>query len=107
MFTVICLMLSGAVVGFLLRRWRMPFVSRVVTALVWVLLFLLGVEVGGNPRVVLVWVLLFLLGVEVGGNPRVVGSLATLGVEALVLALAGVAGCAVACKIIFKDKNAR
>ncbi len=87
MFTVICLMLSGVVVGFLLRRWRMLFVSRIVTALVWVLLFLLGVEVGGNPRVV--------------------GSLATLGVEALVLALAGVAGCAVACKILFKDKNAR
>ena len=83
MFTVICLMLSGVVVGFLLRRWRMPFVSRVVTALVWVLLFLLGVEVGGNPRVV--------------------GSLGSLGVEALVLAAAGAFGCAVLCKILFRN----
>ena len=44
---------------------------------------------------VLIWLLLFLLGVEAGSNPRIVGSITTLGLEALLLAVAGIAGSAV------------
>ena len=44
---------------------------------------------------VLIWLLLFLLGVEAGSNPRIVGSITTLGLEALLLAFAGIAGSAV------------
>ena len=36
----------------------------------------------------LIWILLFLLGVEVGNNDRVISALPTLGVEALVLSVA-------------------
>ena len=43
---------------------------------------------------VLIWLLLFLLGVEVGGNERIVNGIATLGLEALLLAVAGCAGSA-------------
>ena len=40
----------------------------------------------------LIWVLLFLLGVEVGNNDRVISALPTLGVEALVLSVAATLG---------------
>ena len=43
----------------------------------------------------LIWLLLFLLGVEVGENPRIIQGIANLGVEALVLGVAGIAGSAV------------
>lgn len=82
MFTVMLFMIAGVSLGIALRRRRLPRISAIVT--------------------VLVWLLLFLLGVEVGGNPRVVGSLGSLGVEALVLAVAGALGCAVLCKVLFR-----
>ena len=40
----------------------------------------------------LIWVLLFLLGVEVGNNDRVISALPTLGVEALMLSVAATLG---------------
>lgn len=83
MFTVMLFMIAGLCLGLALRKKRLPRISAVVTLLVWGLLFLLGVEVGGNPRVV--------------------GSLGSLGVEALVLAAAGAFGCAVLCKILFRN----
>ena len=75
MFTVISVMIVGLCVGLLLRHRRLVFVPRVIT--------------------VLIWLLLFLLGVEVGGNSDVINSLGSLGVEAFVLAVAGVCGGAV------------
>ena len=72
MFTVITCMLGGMLLGFLLRRQPMPWVQRVIT--------------------VLIWLLLFLLGIEVGSNRRIVEGLATLGLEAVLLSLAGLAG---------------
>lgn len=72
MFTVILLMLSGIAAGFLLRRRRLGGVRRVIT--------------------VLIWVLLFLLGVEVGSNERIIRGLHTLGLEALAIAGASTLG---------------
>lgn len=72
MFTVISLMLAGIAAGFLLRRRKTGAVRRIVT--------------------VLIWALLFLLGVEVGGNERIVRSLHTLGLEALAIATASTLG---------------
>ena len=69
MFTVILVMLSGMLLGRLLRNRRMAFLPRVVMFLIWVLLFLLGVEVGANPEII--------------------RNLKSLGVEAFVLAVAG------------------
>lgn len=65
-------MLSGMLVGWLLRRHRLMFLSRVVMFLIWVLLFLLGVEVGANPDII--------------------RNIKSLGVEALALAFAGTLG---------------
>ena len=75
MFTVILVMLSGMLLGCLLRNRRMTFLPRVVMFLIWVLLFLLGVEVGANPEII--------------------RNLKSLGVEAFVLAVAGTLGSAV------------
>ena len=68
MFTVIGLMLGGMAIGFLLRRQEFSWINKVITSLIWVLLFLLGVEVGGNRQIV--------------------EGLATLGVEAFTITLA-------------------
>ena len=75
MLWVVAIMLCGMGAGWLLGgRW-----SKAV----------------GRAINVLIWLLLFLLGVEVGGNKRIVEGIATLGLEALLLALAGCAGSAV------------
>lgn len=65
-------MLSGIAVGFLLRNRNTKHLSSVTT--------------------VLIWLLLFLLGIEVGGNPRIVSGMQTLGVEALLLTIGGSIG---------------
>ena len=52
MLTVVGLMLLGVLSGYLLRNRNMKWVSRVVMALIWVLLFLLGTEVGANDKIV-------------------------------------------------------
>ena len=54
----------------------------------------------------LIWLLLFLLGIEVGSNERIVRSLPTLGVEALLLSSAATLGCCVlACMLWRVSKN--
>ncbi len=72
MFIVIGIMLSGILVGYLLRAKRLNEIHKVITLLIWLLLFLLGNEAGGNEAIV--------------------KGLHTLGVEALVITIAAVAG---------------
>ena len=72
MLKVVAIMLSGMAVGFLLRKRRLRVVPHLVT--------------------VLIWALLFFLGVEVGENPQVINGISSLGLEALWLSLAGIAG---------------
>ncbi len=72
MLKVVAIMLSGMAVGFLMRKRRLKVVPHAVT--------------------VFIWALLFLLGVEVGTNPQVIEGITSLGLEALWLSLAGVAG---------------
>ena len=83
MFTVISLMLLGIAAGWILRRRRMGFVRPLVTCLIWLLLFLLGVEVGGNERII--------------------RGLHTLGLEALLVAVAATLGSALAAQAWWKD----
>ena len=66
------IMLCGIGTGYLLRNKKMSFIGRIITSLIWVLLFLLGIEVGANPRIV--------------------NGLQTLGLEAIVLTIAGSLG---------------
>ncbi len=72
MFTVIGIMLIGIGLGFLLRNHRLSWMKHIITALIWLLLFLLGIEVGGNRRIV--------------------EGIMNLGIEALLITLFCVAG---------------
>ena len=72
MLKIVAIMLSGMAVGFLLRKRRLRVVPHMVT--------------------VLIWLLLFFLGVEVGENPQVINGISRLGIEALWLSLAGLLG---------------
>lgn len=54
----------------------------------------------------LIWLLLFLLGIEVGSNEMIVRSLPTLGVEALLLSTAATLGCCVLAWVLWRvSKN--
>lgn len=52
MFVVIGIMFLGIGLGLALRRYRMGWLSRVITLFIWALLFLLGVSVGGNSAII-------------------------------------------------------
>ena len=72
MLKIVMIMLCGIGTGYLLRNRKMSFIGRVITALIWVLLFLLGIEVGSNPHIV--------------------NGIQTLGIEALLLTVGGAIG---------------
>ena len=72
MFTVIGIMFIGIGIGYLLRQKALPWINRAITFLIWLLLFLLGIEVGQNERII--------------------RSLPTLGMEAFVIAIVCVLG---------------
>lgn len=72
MLTLFAVIIGGIVTGRLLIGWRLVFVQRIIT--------------------VVIWALLFLLGVEVGADPAVVGGLATLGAAAFAIFACSVAG---------------
>ena len=75
MLKIVMIMLCGIGMGYLLRNRKMSFIGRGITALIWVLLFLLGIEVGANQHIV--------------------NGLQTLGLEAIVLTIAGSLGSAI------------
>lgn len=52
MLTIFAVIVGGIITGRLLSCWRLVFVTRIITAIIWVLLFLLGLEVGSDEAVV-------------------------------------------------------
>lgn len=52
MFTIIGLMLTGMLLGYLLRKRSLHKIHTVITVLIWALLFILGIEVGGNEQII-------------------------------------------------------
>lgn len=69
---IISLMLTGICIGYIFRQHNLKFIQQIVTTLIWILLFLLGTEVGHNEAII--------------------KGLHTIGLQALLLTLAGVAG---------------
>ena len=82
MLKIVAIMISGMAVGVLMRKRRLRVAPQAVT--------------------VLIWALLFLLGVEVGTNRQVIEGIATLGLEALWLSLAGIVGTVLAAWVLWK-----
>ena len=74
MFIIVGIMLLGVLVGYLLRTKKLSWIQLLITFFIWLLLFLLGVDVGGNPAIVT--------------------NLHTLGVEAIYITIGAVLGSA-------------
>lgn len=75
-------MLAGMLAGYVLRRKRLALIQPAIT--------------------VLIWALLYLLGVEVGGNEAIINSLHTLGMEAAVMTIGGTLGSVTAALLLWK-----
>lgn len=76
---------GGVIAGYLLRRWR----------LIWT----------GKVTMSLIWLLLFLLGVEVGCNRMLIRSLPTLGAEALLVAVMCASGSCLMAMLLWRLVN--
>ena len=87
MFTVIGIMFLGIGLGYTLRRQSLSWINKAITGLIWLLLFLLGIEVGHNEQII--------------------RSLPTLGMEAFVIALVCVLGSCLAAWGLWKYVNGR
>lgn len=82
MLKIVGIMLSGVLVGYLLRNRNLSFISKGIMAAIWLLLFLLGVAVGGNEAIL--------------------GSLDTIGLQALLLSVGGVGGSVVCAWMVYR-----
>lgn len=82
MFTIIGLMLTGMLVGYLLRKQNLRKIHQVIT--------------------VLIWLLLFILGIEMGSNEQIIKGLHTIGLEAVILTLGGTLGSVIAAWALWK-----
>lgn len=78
-------MVLGGVFGFLLRKKEFRNISKII--------------------IVLIWFLLFILGLEVGGNPQIISGLTDIGIEALIITVAAVLGSAVGALLLWKHIN--
>lgn len=92
MFTVIGIMFGGIAVGYLLRKFAL-------------------LQKMGKPISYTILLLLFLLGISVGANEAIIDNLATLGGQALLIAVAGTAGSVLAAwgvyTLFFKERSRR
>ena len=90
-FIIITFMISGVAIGYFLRKKNLGFVHKFITLLIWMLLFLLGTEVGNNEKII--------------------NGLHTIGIEALIITLAGIIGSVllswVLWLVVSKKKNQR
>ena len=83
MFIVIGIMFCGIVLGYLFRKKAM-------------------LQKLGKPISYTIFLLLFLLGISVGGNSEIINNLPSLGSQALLLAFAGTFGSVLAAWIVYK-----
>ena len=91
MFTIIGLMLTGILLGYLLRKRDLKKIHQIITQLIWLLLFILGIEVGSNEQII--------------------KGLHTIGLEAVILTLGGTLGSVIAAwalwRALYKRKGGR
>lgn len=85
MISVILLMFGGIFLGYLFRQKQLKGISRIITFLVWILLFILGINVGKNEKII--------------------NGLHTLGLEALILSIGGILGSIILSKILWNYLN--
>lgn len=82
MFIVIACMIVGIAVGYLLRNRNINLILRFT--------------------ITFIWLLLFLLGLEIGSNNNIISQLGSLGMEAFLIASAATLGSIVAAKLLWR-----
>lgn len=82
MFVVIGFMFAGMLFGYLFKNKQVTWIGKLIT--------------------VLIWLLLFLLGVDVGGNQMIINGLFTIGVDALIITVGAVLGSVVGACLLWK-----
>lgn len=82
MLKIVCIMLGGVVVGYLLRNKKLGWVSGCI--------------------MVAIWILLFLLGIAVGNNDDILNHLDTIGFEALIISTGAVGGSVVLAWVVYR-----
>lgn len=83
MFIVIAMMFCGIALGYVMRHHRFTHIGRIT--------------------IFFIWVLLFVLGVEVGSNTKIINSLHTLGIEALFIAVMSTMGSVIVAMLLWKS----
>ena len=83
MFTVLLIMFGGVALGYLFRR------KAILQKL-------------SKPINYTIYLLLFFLGISVGGNKEIISNLPSLGSQALLLAFAGTSGSVLAAWIVYR-----
>lgn len=83
MFKIIGIILVGIVLGIIFR-------SRIASKSV------------SKIMMIIIYLLLLLLGIAVGANENIMNNLHTIGLKALIIAVSGVLGSAIAASIIYK-----
>lgn len=78
-------MLTGMGLGYIFRKHQADYIHKIITLLVWALLFLLGVEAGGNEEVI--------------------QGVFTIGQEALIITIAALLGSVVAAWALWRFVN--
>ena len=81
MYIVLLFMFAGIIGGYLFRKMKFRFMNGLILTLIWVLLFLLGLEVGMNETVV--------------------RKFASLGLEAAIIAIAATLGSVIGAKLLW------
>lgn len=82
MLTVVGCMFFGIGIGFCIRKVKIDWINKAITLIIWLLLFLLGLEMGGDENIV--------------------SSLPTLGLRSLGIAVAAVVGSCIAAAVLAK-----
>lgn len=85
MFVVIGLMFVGMFTGYLFKKIRLPWIGKVIT--------------------VLIWLLLFLLGIDVGSNQMIMSGLHTIGFDALIITIGAVLGSVIGARLLWNWIN--
>ena len=77
------MMFCGIALGYVMRHHRFTHIGRIT--------------------IFFIWVLLFVLGVEVGSNTKIINSLHTLGIEALFIAVMSTMGSVIVAMLLWKS----
>ena len=82
MFVVIGFMFTGMLIGYLLRNRNITWINKIIT--------------------ILIWSLLFLLGVDVGNNKEIINGLHTIGIESLIITIGAILGSIIGAQLLWK-----